>query len=177
MLLLLVAGCGGGGTAPSGVVVMIAPTSASVAVGTGNISFSATVANTTNIGVSWQVGGVTGGNATVGTIATNGDYSAPASLPTPATVTVTAVSDADPTKTASAALSLTQSTVLVPSTPTGLAASNIATVSVMLTWTVSTDPGGSGVGGYYVYRNGTQIATVTSGTSYTDAALTASNHL
>jgi chitodextrinase len=183
LLLLVVAACGGGGgggggssssgAAPSGVVVTIAPTSASVAVGAGSMGFSATVANTTNIGVSWQVSGVTGGNATVGTISTNGDYSAPASLPTPATVTVTAVSHADPTKTASAAVSLTQPTVTAPSVPTGLAASTIATSSVTLTWTASNNPGGSGVGGYYLYRDGTQIATVTGGTSYTNAGLTA----
>jgi hypothetical protein len=55
-----------------------------------------------------------------------------------------------------------------------LAASNIGPISVVLTWATSTDPGGSGVGGYYVYRNGTQTATVTSGTTYTDSALTAS---
>jgi hypothetical protein len=62
----------------------------------------------------------------------------------------------------------------VPSVPAGLASSNIATGSVALTWTASTDTGGSGVGGYYVYRNGTQIATVTSGTGYTDTPLSAS---
>ncbi len=58
--------------------------------------------------------------------------------------------------------------------PTGLAPSNIATGSITLTWTASTDPGGSGIGGYYVYRNGTQIATVIYGTSYTDSPLKAS---
>lgn len=50
-----------------------------------------------------------------------------------------------------------------PSTPTNLAASS--TASVLLTWSASTD--NVGVVGYYVYRNGTQIANVT-GTSYTD---------
>ncbi|MBV9724111.1 MAG: hypothetical protein JO299_02955, partial [Gammaproteobacteria bacterium] len=65
-----------------------------------------------------------------------------------------------------------------PTVPTGLAAPLVTANSVSLSWTASTDlpnPGGSGVGGYYLYRNGntTPIATVTSGTSYTDTGLTA----
>jgi hypothetical protein len=62
----------------------------------------------------------------------------------------------------------------VPSVPSGLTAASIATGSVTLTWAASTDPVGPGVGGYYVYRNGSKIATVSSGTSYTDSPLTAS---
>src|SRR6202030_3710492 len=38
----------------------------------------------------------------------------------------------------------------------------------------STDTGGPGIGGYYVYRNGAQIASVTTGTSYNDAGLSPS---
>ena len=104
-------------------------------------------------------------------------YSAPSSLPASATVTVTAVSAADPTKQASATVSLTQATVSppgVPSVPGGLAASNVSPNSATLSWTASTDAGGPGIGGYYVYRNGNLIATVSSGTSYTDAALATS---
>jgi hypothetical protein len=61
-----------------------------------------------------------------------------------------------------------------PSVPTGLAASNVTTSSVALSWNASTDAGGPGVGGYYVYRNGntsTPLATVTSGTTYTDTTV------
>src|SRR4029077_5798786 len=42
-----------------------------------------------------------------------------------------------------------------PTTPTGLTATGITASSVSLSWSASTDlpnPGGSGVGGYYVYR-------------------------
>jgi chitodextrinase len=192
LLVLAIAACGGGGgggsngtTAPvvpgttSPVVqVSITPTSANVDVGTGTQSFSATVTNSTNTAVSWQVGSVAGGNATLGLVSASGMYSAPASLPTPATVTVTAVSAADPTKQASATVSLVPPTVPpppgMPSVPNGLAASNVSLNSVTLSWTASTDAGGPGIGGYYVYRNGNQIATVSSGTSYTDTALVAS---
>src|SRR5256885_15115649 len=63
---------------------------------------TATVQNTSNTAVTWQVSGVSGGNATAGTISSSGLYTAPAVVPNPATVTVTAVSQADPTKSASA---------------------------------------------------------------------------
>jgi chitodextrinase len=79
--------------------------------------------------------------------------------------TVSALSSALPVTT----LADTQA----PTVPTGLVASNISTSSLTLSWNASTDlpnPGGAGVGGYVVYRNGTQIANVTI-TSYTDAAL------
>ena len=65
-----------------------------------------------------------------------------------------------------------------PTTPTGLAATGVTASSVSLSWNASADlpnPGGSGVGGYYVYRNGnttTPVATV-SGTSFTDTGLAA----
>ena len=60
--------------------------------------------------------------------------------------------------------------------PTGLVASNVTTSSVSLSWNASSDSGGPGVGGYYVYRNGnttTPIATVTTGTTFSDTGLTA----
>jgi hypothetical protein len=56
--------------------------------------FIATVTGTNNTAVTWQVDGVTGGNATVGTIDASGNYTAPASVPSPATVTIEAVSQA-----------------------------------------------------------------------------------
>jgi chitodextrinase len=183
LLVLAIAACAGGGggggdgTAAPVVQVSITPTSANVDVGTGTQPFSATVAHSTNTAVSWLVGGVTGGNATLGLISTSGMFSAPASLPTAGTVTVTAVSAADPTKQASATVNLVQPTVSppgVPSVPNGLAASNDTASSITLSWNASIDADGPGIGGYYVYRNGNQIATVSSGTSYTDTGLVTS---
>lgn len=57
-------------------------------------AFLATVTGTTNTTVTWQVDGVTSGNATVGTIDSSGNYTAPATVPAPATVTIEAVSQA-----------------------------------------------------------------------------------
>jgi chitodextrinase len=59
-----------------------------------------------------------------------------------------------------------------PATPAGLAASAVGSSSVTLSWTATTD--NVGVTGYYVFRNGTQIASVASGTSYTDSTAAAS---
>jgi hypothetical protein len=91
---------------PIPVSIEISPTSATVAVG-GTRQFTATVQNTSNTAVTWQVNGVAGGNATVGTISSSGLYTAPAVVPSPATVTVTAVSQADATKSASAQVTIT----------------------------------------------------------------------
>jgi Protein of unknown function (DUF1565) len=93
-------------TAPTPVGIAISPASATVGIGNTQ-QFTATVQNTSNIAVTWQVNGVTGGNATVGTISSSGLYTAPATVPSPATVTVTTVSQADPTKSASAQVTIT----------------------------------------------------------------------
>ena len=59
----------------------------------------------------------------------------------------------------------------VPTTPTGLASSNLTATAVTLSWTASTD--NVGVTGYDVYRNGTKINTsVVTGTTYSATGLT-----
>ena len=100
--------CGGLSTTqtPVAVTVMISPASATVAVG-GTQQFTATVENTSNTAVTWQVNATTGGNATIGTISSSGLYTAPGAVPSPAAVTVTAVSQADATKSASAQVTVT----------------------------------------------------------------------
>jgi cellulose 1,4-beta-cellobiosidase len=57
-----------------------------------------------------------------------------------------------------------------PTAPT-LSVGTITSSSIALSWSGSTD--NVGVTGYYVYRNGTQVASVTT-TSYTDTSLAAS---
>src|SRR5881398_2440171 len=98
-------------TATTTVSVTISPTSATVAAG-GTQQFSAVVQNTSNTAVTWQVNGVTGGNATVGAISSSGLYTAPGVVPNPATVTVTAVSQADATKSAAAQVTITAATTV-----------------------------------------------------------------
>lgn len=61
-----------------------------------------------------------------------------------------------------------------PSVPQNLAGSPASTSRIDLTWSASTDTGGSGLAGYRIYRNGsdTPLASV-AGTSYSDTALAA----
>jgi hypothetical protein len=93
---------------PSPVTVSVSPATGSVQAGSVNTqSFTATVGDTLNTQVTWQVNAVTGGNATVGTISSAGVYASPATVPSPATVTVTAISVADSTRSASATVTIT----------------------------------------------------------------------
>ncbi len=76
-------------------------------------SFTATVRGSTNIAVTWQVNGVSGGNSANGLISTTelgtsneAIFLGPAKVPCPASVSVTAVSQADPTKSATATVTL-----------------------------------------------------------------------
>lgn len=57
-----------------------------------------------------------------------------------------------------------------PSTPASMTTSNVQQTSVSLSWGASVS--GAGIGGYYVYRNGQQVADVKT-TSYTDSGLMA----
>jgi hypothetical protein len=85
--------------------------------------FTATVSGTSTTGVNWQVNGAAGGNTSVGTIDSNGLYTAPAVVPTPNAVSVSAVAQADTTKIASATITITNSGLPVVVTP---AAVNVA---------------------------------------------------
>jgi hypothetical protein len=90
---------------PPQVAVSISPASAAVEPG-GSQQLTATVSNTVNTGVIWEVNGVTGGNAVVGTITPSGLYTAPGVSPSPAIVIVTAVSEQTPAAAAVAVISL-----------------------------------------------------------------------
>lgn len=96
-------GSGGGGGNSGTVSVAVAPQSPNVVVNQ-TVAFQATVTGSSNTAVTWQVNGITSGNSTVGTINTSGTYTAPATVPNPATVTVTAVSQADTTKSGSSSV-------------------------------------------------------------------------
>jgi hypothetical protein len=72
-----------------------------------SVAFSASVSNSSNSSVIWSVSGVAGGNPTLGSISTDGVYTAPAVLPSPATITIAATSAADPAKSASASVTVT----------------------------------------------------------------------
>lgn len=79
----------GSGSAPPPVTVIVKPNSAQPFIGS-IVKFTAAVQNSSNSSVVWQVNGMTGGDSTHGTVDSNGQYTAPASVPNPPTVTVTA---------------------------------------------------------------------------------------
>jgi|KBSMisStaDraftv2_1062788.scaffolds.fasta_scaffold44040_2 serine protease len=98
------------GTCPATpVTVAVTPATVSLQAG-GTQAFSATVTNTSNTAVTWQVNGVSGGNSTVGTISAAGMYTAPSTISSTLTVTVTAVSDADTSRNGSAQVTVSAST-------------------------------------------------------------------
>jgi serine protease len=92
-------------TAPA-VELGVCPATATVQAGATQ-TLTASVINTGNTAVTWEVEGVAGGNASVGTITSAGVYTAPASPPSDGMVAVTAVSVADPSATASSNLTIT----------------------------------------------------------------------
>lgn len=94
-------------TLASSVSIALSPSVVSLLAG-AQTSLSAVVSGSSNAAVTWEVDGIVGGNATVGTIAagTGGAavYTAPAA---PGSHTITAVSQADTSKSASAAVTVT----------------------------------------------------------------------
>lgn len=71
----------------------------------------------------------------------------------------------------STAVTVWSTDITAPSVPTGLGVPPGATsTSLTLTWTASTDTGGSGMAGYKIYRGGTQIGT-SGTTSYLDSTV------
>jgi hypothetical protein len=153
-LLLVHTGCGSTSNKnsqppPPEITVSVTPTAASVRAGATQ-PFTATVAGTTNNSVTWSVNGVVTGNATTGTISSNGVYTAPATVPNPNAITVEAVSAADASATASSEVTLWNATPMVSSvSPTSFAAG-----AYMLTIT-----GSKFVGGAQVMFGGSALTT------------------
>src|SRR5579863_9952682 len=86
--------------AAAAATVTISPQTAFVAAGQVQ-QFTATVTNESTTTVTWSVNGTAGGNATVGVIDANGNYTAPA-VTQNASAMITATSTADTTKSATA---------------------------------------------------------------------------
>ena len=87
LLLFSVAGIGCGGGS-STVAVTITPTTATVKL-QATQQFTTTVTGNSDTDVTWSVNSVTGGNATVGTVTTQGLYTAPANALNSSSVSVT----------------------------------------------------------------------------------------
>ena len=87
-----------------------------------SVTFAATVPQNAPVNLSWEVNGIQGGNATLGTIDSSGTYTAPTQVPSPNVVTVSVTSSDSSLSPASAPL-----TLLNPSP--SLTAASVASVS------------------------------------------------
>jgi hypothetical protein len=94
------------GAAPDPVVA-VCPGAASVAAGSGTQTFTASAANVTDDSVTWEVNGIAGGNADVGTISSTGVYTAPARVSSNTQVEIDAVLNSDQAVVGKTNLSIT----------------------------------------------------------------------
>lgn len=143
------------------ITVSVSPNAATVPLG-GMQNFQAVVTGAQDATVTWDVGGIVGGNATLGTILnsqTNPDlttYTAPQSLPSGGSVSVRARSNANPNITSSATITFT-AVINVALTPTAVtrAIGHRQTFSVQVnntpnqdvSWQVNGIAGGSSLAG------------------------------
>ncbi len=97
--------CPGGSLCPQPLIVTVKPAAATLAAG-GSAQFTATVDNSGNQNVTWEVSGVPGGNSQVGMITATGLYTAPTNLFAPVSEKITAVAMADSSKSDSATASV-----------------------------------------------------------------------
>jgi len=108
---------GSSGGSGSGASITITPPIANLLLDATQ-QFQAVFTGTANSAVTWEVNGVVGGNAAVGTISTAGLYTAPLSLPSPPLTTITAVMQSDPQISSSARVNLTDDIAISVSPPT-----------------------------------------------------------
>jgi hypothetical protein len=93
-----------GAAMQNGVKVSVSPGSATLHVGHTQ-RFTATVTGAP-AGVTWSVNNIAGGDPSVGTIDTSGEYTAPMDTPSPSTVTIGAASTTSPTASGSASVAV-----------------------------------------------------------------------
>jgi uncharacterized protein (DUF1800 family) len=91
-----------GFTNPDTQTLTLSPPEASVRVASAQ-PFSPSVAGKS---WTWSVNGIAGGNATLGTIDANGNFSAPMALPVPNTITIAAAETEKPSESASSTVTL-----------------------------------------------------------------------
>jgi hypothetical protein len=124
-------------SASADVTIIAAPISIAISPGAASVftngkqQFTATVTGTGDSKVTWNVNGTVGGTSSKGLIDSNGLYTAPASVPTPASVTIGAVSHADSTRSAAATVTV------LPSSPVGTYPMTITATTGSLTRTAS----------------------------------------
>jgi hypothetical protein len=111
-----------GAAIQNGVSVAVSPSATAVRV-TRTRAFTATVTGASN-SVTWRVNDVLGGNASVGFIGANGQYTAPSAMPSPPVVTVRATSTAVPTASATASVTVLPFPTITAVTPSSVPVGN-----------------------------------------------------
>jgi len=152
-------------------------------------NLSATPVSETRVNLSWSASTDNGGGtvagyrvyrdtALVATVSSGTSYNDTGlSASTTYSYTVSAIDDAVPineSAKSSPPVSVTTLDTSAPTVPQNLTASVISASQVNLGWSASTDNGGGSVAGYKLYRGGALLATITSGTSYSDTSVAAS---
>ena len=169
--LLALVSCGGGGSSstPAAPSLTISCTATAVVVN-GTVQCTQNVLNLSSTLVTWEVSTgsgtpVAGGNSTLGTINTNGLYTAPTTQPTPSNVvTITAVSQAQTTLAATATIQINAATAIssiicLDSTQTAnlnvtsgnslaCTATSSANTPIPVFWQVNGNPGGTAALGF-----------------------------
>lgn len=127
-------------TVTSDVAIAITPPAASVELG-ATLPFRAAI--TTNghpdASVRWSLSGAVC-PAACGSVDLNGNYTAPAVLPSPTTVTLTAQSAADPSKQASTTITITSDFTLQLAAPQNVPAGSTATIVATMTPAAGSNP-------------------------------------
>ena len=134
---------------------------------------NASVAGTLATGLTWKVNGIVGGNATLGTVSTTGQYTAPGKLPNPAVVTVTATSAADSTRVGTIRMNVNSDVVVRLTTLPGTtlaAATKVSARSLVqsngkpdttVLWLVNGIPNGNASSGTVTPGSDSRMATYT----------------
>jgi YVTN family beta-propeller protein len=167
LALLAVGGCG----STSVVVVTITPTTATVRL-QATQQFTAVVTGNTNTNVTWSVNSVVGGNSTVGTVTTQGLYTAPANALNSSSVAVTATSVADTSISATATVTISSGAIVAVLPTGGVTLSPGETFQFTKSVTNVIDTGESATAVYW-YVNDVQGGNATSGTITTTGLYTA----
>ena len=137
---------------PTPIAVTVSPSTASVQAAQ-QTNFVATVVNdSSNKGVTWTLSGSGCSGAMCGTLSASSSasgapitYTAPASVPTPASVMLTATSVADGSKTSSAVITVTAATQVIAVTLSQTSASLTVGATANFAATVANDPANKGV--------------------------------
>ena len=177
-------------------VITLSPATATVQAG-ASVQFTATVVSSISTTTTWAVNNILGGNSVVGTVDSNGFYTAPASVPSPATVTVKCISSAESYPFGSAIVTITPPAVspTVTVSPVDSSATTGSTVqftanvtgsaNTAVTWYVNGVAGGSSTVGLISNAGGytapasvpTPPTVVVTATSQADTSQSASTTL